>query len=165
LRAQPDPDASARPASARPPGGAVAPDPPPYRALLHRYAALFNARDWDALRALIAEDCRLDLVSRLERRGAAVGEYFARYADLRDIRVASGILDDGLEGGRLALGIYSPRASLHPTAFALIEWRGERVTLIRDFRYVPYLADEVRLGRAHFRPDADDADDDADPSA
>src|SRR5262245_50040245 len=52
------------------------------RERLHRYAALFNARDWEALRRLIAEDCRLDLVSRLERRGAAVGQYFDRYADL-----------------------------------------------------------------------------------
>ena len=50
------------------------------RALLHRYATLFNARDWDALRLFMAEDCRLDLVSRLERRGPGVGEYFTRYA-------------------------------------------------------------------------------------
>ena len=35
----------------------------------------------------------------------------------------------------------------------LIQWRGERVALIRDFRYVPYIADEVRLGRARFIPD------------
>src|SRR5262249_32530141 len=32
------------------------------RALLERYAALFNARDWDGVRALVADDCRLDLV-------------------------------------------------------------------------------------------------------
>ena len=43
------------------------------RALFHRYATLFNARDWEALRRFIAEDCRLDLVSRTERRGPAVG--------------------------------------------------------------------------------------------
>jgi RNA polymerase sigma-70 factor, ECF subfamily len=121
------------------------------RARLHRYAALFNARDWDALRALIAEDSRLDLVSRTERRGRAVGEYFARYADLRDLRVVPGRLDDG----RPALGIYSPRSSEHPTTFVLIEWRGDRLSLIRDFRYVPYIADEVLLGRASFRPDDD----------
>ena len=55
------------------------------RALLHRYATLFNARDWEALRRFIAEDCRLDLVSRPERRGPAVGEYFTRYAELRGL--------------------------------------------------------------------------------
>jgi len=123
------------------------------RARLHHYAALFNARDWEALRRLIAEDCRLDLVSRVERRGRAVGEYFERYADLRDFRVVPGVLDDAILGGRAALGFHSPRSSEHPTYFVLIEWRGEGVALIRDFRYVPYIADEVLLGRATFRPD------------
>jgi hypothetical protein len=33
----------------------------------------------------------------------------------------------------------------------LIEWQGDKLSLIRDFRYVPYIADEVMLGRATFR--------------
>ncbi len=33
---------------------------PGERERLHRYAALFNARDWESLRALLAEDSRLD---------------------------------------------------------------------------------------------------------
>jgi RNA polymerase sigma factor (sigma-70 family) len=125
----------------------------PDRVLLHRYAALFNARDWDGLRTLIAEDCRLDLISRVERRGRAVGEYFARYADLRDFRVVPGTLDDPAVGGRLALAVHSPRSSEHPAYFVLIEWRGGQLSLIRDFRYVPYIADEILLGRATFRAD------------
>ncbi|HZS39138.1 MAG TPA: sigma-70 family RNA polymerase sigma factor [Polyangia bacterium] len=118
------------------------------RAKLAHYAALFNARDWDGLRALLAEDSRLDLVSRAERRGPAVGEYFARYADLRDLRLVPGTLD-----GRPALALYAPRSSRHPSSFVLLEWRGDRVALIRDFRYVPYIADEVMLERATFEPD------------
>jgi RNA polymerase sigma-70 factor (ECF subfamily) len=125
------------------------------RARLHQYAALFNARDWEALRRYIAEDCRLDLVSRLERRGPAVGVYFERYADLRDYRIVPGVLDDAILGGRLALGFYSPRSAENPSSFVLIEWRAGDITLIRDFRYVPYIADEIRLGRATFRPDDD----------
>jgi RNA polymerase sigma-70 factor (ECF subfamily) len=139
-------------AVAEPPAPAAA--DPGDRMRLNRYAALFNARDWEALREFIAEDCRLDLVSRHERRGRAVGEYFARYADLRDFRVVPGMLDDAVGGGRLALAMYSPRSSTQPSSFVLIEWRGEKLALIRDFRYVPYIADEVRLGRAAFRPDA-----------
>src|ERR1700722_12123824 len=54
-------------------------EPAAARAELDRYAALFNARDWDGLRGLIADDCRLDLVSKSQRRGKTVGEYFARY--------------------------------------------------------------------------------------
>src|SRR3982751_5230539 len=37
--------------------------------LIARYAELFNARDWDGVRALLAEDVRLDLVSRIKREG------------------------------------------------------------------------------------------------
>ncbi|HEY2900475.1 MAG TPA: sigma factor [Polyangia bacterium] len=123
---------------------------PGERARLRQYAALFNAQSREALRALIAEDCRLDLVSRVERRGPAVGEYYARYADQRDVRAAVGVLEDA-HGGRLALGIYSTRSSANPTTFVLIEWRGDKLSLIRDFRYVPHIADEVMLGRATFR--------------
>jgi RNA polymerase sigma-70 factor (ECF subfamily) len=121
---------------------------PAERAQLHRYASLFNARDWDALRALIAEDCRLDLVSRTERRGAGVGEYFSRYAGFHDLRVVAGRLE-----GRPALAVYGPRNAPHPRNFVLIEWRGPSITLIRDFHHVPYIADEVAQDRATFVPD------------
>jgi hypothetical protein len=36
----------------------------------------------------------------------------------------------------------------------LLDWRGGRIALIRDFRYMPYIADEVLHGRAAFRADA-----------
>jgi RNA polymerase sigma-70 factor (ECF subfamily) len=82
-----------------------------------------------------------------------VGEYFSRYADLRDFRVVPGLLEDPT-GERPALGIHSPRSSEQPSYLVLIQWRGEQVALIRDFRYVPYIADEIRLGHARFTPDA-----------
>lgn len=47
---------------------------------LERYAWLFNARDWDGVRALVGDDCRLELVSKSERRGKQVGFYFTQYA-------------------------------------------------------------------------------------
>ena len=40
----------------------------------------------------------------------------------------------------------------------LLDWRGGRVTLIRDFRYVPYIADEVLHGRAAFRADPNEGE-------
>src|SRR6185295_18693730 len=42
-------------------------EPPP--ALVVQWAALFNARDWDGVRAMLADDVRLDLVSRARRAG------------------------------------------------------------------------------------------------
>jgi RNA polymerase sigma factor (sigma-70 family) len=42
-----------------------------------RYAALFNARDWDGVREMLADDVRLDLVSRAER-GTQAGRQLPR---------------------------------------------------------------------------------------
>ncbi|HEY1959682.1 MAG TPA: sigma-70 family RNA polymerase sigma factor [Polyangiaceae bacterium] len=108
------------------------------RADLDRYVSLFNARDWDGVRALVADDCRLDLVSRSQRRGKQVGLYFTNYekanVSLRVVRV----------DGRVALGAYEASAS-EPSYFILVEIEGGRVTRIRDFRYVPYIAKEASI--------------------
>lgn len=103
------------------------------RARLHDYAARFNARDWDGLRALLGDETRLELVARAERRGKAVGEYFSRYAALPELRVVTGTLD-----GRPALAVYAPPDAPRPGSFVLVTWSGDRISLIRDFRYAPY---------------------------
>src|SRR6185369_2723632 len=58
---------------------------------LERYASLFNARDWDGVRALVGDDCRLDLVAKSQRRGKEVRLYFENYAkanvELRVVRL------------------------------------------------------------------------------
>jgi RNA polymerase sigma factor (sigma-70 family) len=113
-------------------------EPAAARAELDRYAALFNARDWDGLRGLIADDCRLDLVSKSQRRGKSVGEYFARYeredVAFRVVRIE----------GQLALAAHL-RGAATAACFLLLEWDSGRVHAIRDFRYVPYLAAEAEL--------------------
>jgi RNA polymerase sigma-70 factor (ECF subfamily) len=108
----------------------------PARADLDRYASLFNLRDWDGLRALIGDDCRLDLVSKAERRGKEVGMYFGRYAK-EDVAVRPVRLE-----GRLALAAYVAGAP-QPAYFILLAWEGGRVVFIRDYRYVPYIAAEA----------------------
>jgi RNA polymerase sigma-70 factor (ECF subfamily) len=102
------------------------------RAQLDAYSRLFNARDWDGVRALVAEDCRLDLVSKSQRRGKAVGAYFARY-EQGQVRLAVVRLE-----GQLALAAYEGDATV-PGYFILVDWADGRVATIRDFRYVPYL--------------------------
>jgi RNA polymerase sigma-70 factor (ECF subfamily) len=106
------------------------------RADLDRYASLFNARDWDGLRSLIADDCRLDLVSKAERRGKEVGMYFGRYAK-EDVSVRPIRLE-----GELALAAYVGGA-MEPAYFILLAWEDGRVVRIRDYRYVPYIAKEA----------------------
>jgi RNA polymerase sigma-70 factor, ECF subfamily len=111
---------------------------PADRAQLDSYARLFNARDWDGVRALVGEDCRLDLVSKSARRGKAVGAYFARYENEPSLRFVVGRLE-----GRDVIGVFAGAAE-RPAYFILIEWDAAgRASFIRDFRYAPYVADEA----------------------
>jgi RNA polymerase sigma-70 factor (ECF subfamily) len=103
------------------------------RAELERYAAAFNRRDWDGLRALVGADCRLDLVAKSQRRGKAVAGYFARYERL-DLRLALARLES-----RLALAAF-PAGATAPAYFLLLDFADGQVQAIRDFRYVDYLA-------------------------
>jgi RNA polymerase sigma factor (sigma-70 family) len=108
------------------------------RAALNRYASLFNARDWDGVRALLADDCRLDVVSASQRQGKAVGMYFDKYAK-RDIRLRLTRLE-----GQLALAAYLPSGE-RPAYFILLEWDSGRIRAIRDYSHVPYVAGEAEF--------------------
>jgi RNA polymerase sigma-70 factor (ECF subfamily) len=115
---------------------------PEDRQHLRRYAALFNDRDWDGLRALMTEESRLDVLTRTRRRGAPAAEYYVRYeeiAPLEQLRAEVGSVD-----GRPVIALFRHGATTVPAYFVLIEWDGEKVALIRDFRYVPYITDGAR---------------------
>ena len=108
---------------------------------LERYVSLFNARDWDGVRALVGDDCRLDLVAKSQRRGKEVGLYFGNYAkadvQLRVVRLE----------GQLALAAHLGAAEA-PSYFVLLTFEGGKVTTIRDYRYVPYIALEAAFEKA-----------------
>jgi RNA polymerase sigma factor (sigma-70 family) len=108
----------------------------PERAALNEYTRLFNAREWDALRALVSDDCRLDLVSKSQRRGKQVSGYFARY-EKQDVHLCVVRLEE-----QLACAAYLASAAA-PAYFILLEFEAGRVKAIRDFRYVPYIAAEA----------------------
>jgi RNA polymerase sigma-70 factor (ECF subfamily) len=103
---------------------------------LEEYVALFNARDWDGLRALIGEECKLDLVAKAARRGKEVGQYFGQYAKLQ-IRLARGTVE-----GRPALLAFAAGAD-RPSYFLFLEWDGNQVAFIRDYRYVDYIGESL----------------------
>jgi RNA polymerase sigma factor (sigma-70 family) len=99
--------------------------------LVQRYVHLFNARDWDGVRALLVEDVELDLVSRYKRTGRReVGQYFTNYASITDWRIIE------LEGELLAMDTPSGRYAIALTV------TGEGIGRIRDYRYVPYVLAE-----------------------
>lgn len=108
------------------------------RAQLERYASMFNAKDWDGLRALIGEDCRLDLVSKSQRKGKDVGLYYTNYSR-QDVSVRVIRLE-----GLLALAAHVAGAAA-PSYFILLDFAGDQLRLIRDFRYVPYIATDAEL--------------------
>ena len=108
------------------------------RAQLERYASMFNAKDWDGLRALIGEDCRLDLVSKSHRKGKDVGVYYTNYAK-QDVSVRVIRLE-----GRLALAAHIAGATA-PSYFILLDFVGDELHSIRDFRYVPYIVADAEF--------------------
>jgi RNA polymerase sigma-70 factor (ECF subfamily) len=112
------------------------------RELLARYVDRFNARDFDAVRAMLADEVRLDLVNRTKRRGVAeVGEYFHRYAEVDDWRLALGAVDN-----RPAILAYDPReAASQPVYFMLLAWEDAQVCLIRDYRYASYVMHDATV--------------------
>jgi RNA polymerase sigma-70 factor, ECF subfamily len=114
------------------------------RTTLRRYVVLFNDRNWDGLRALLAEEARLDIVSRLEHRAVDAG-YYDRYAEItraENIRADVGVVD-----GVPAIAMFRPASSQTPAYFILLESSGGRISRIRDFRYIPYIAADARFSQ------------------
>jgi len=103
--------------------------------LLRRYVDLFNARDFDTLRTMLAADVQLDLVNRLQLQGPAVGEYFGRYGQTQGWRAWPGLVE-----GRPAVLIQQhERPDARPDYFVVLAWSGERVSTIRDFLFARYV--------------------------
>lgn len=104
-----------------------------------RYAALFNTRDWDGVRAMLVDDVKLDVVTMERRAGRrAVGTYYSNYDAIRDWRVVPGWLD-----GREILAVYHRPQDRRPGYFIELTLAGEQVATIRDFRHVAYIAQDI----------------------
>ena len=106
--------------------------------LLSRYAERFNAHDFDALRDILAEDVQLELVGRFQARGAQpTGRYYTNYERVPECRLRPGVVE-----GRPAL-LASDAPDEAPGYFILLEWDGEDVTAIRDYRYARHVMNEA----------------------
>ncbi len=116
-------------------------EPPPHTSpAVARYVALFNARDWDGVRAMLAEDVQLDLVSRSQRAGRAVGNYLTNYDRLHDWRLAPAWLE-----GREVVAVFRAPDDARPGYFIELGFAGDKIRRIRDFRYVPYVIADAAL--------------------
>ena len=99
-------------------------------------------RDWDGLRALLADDVKLHQSLHPLRVGRAdVGLFFTLYAKIDGVSLAPAWLE-----GREVIAVFEDRADPKPSYIMWLEWRDGRISFIRDYRYVSYVtADE----RAH----------------
>jgi RNA polymerase sigma-70 factor, ECF subfamily len=108
------------------------------RERLGAYVAHFNARDFDAIRDMIADDVRLDLVNKNKMSGKAeVSRYFGNYAKVHDWHLVPGLVE-----GRPAILVFDPgEPSPRPKYFMLLQWSADKIATIRDFRHVSYVTD------------------------
>jgi RNA polymerase sigma-70 factor (ECF subfamily) len=105
---------------------------------LGAYVAHFNARDFDAIRAMIADDVRLELVSKTRMNGKAeVSRYFGNYEKVGDWRLVPGLVES-----RPAILVFDPNEpGAGPKYFMLLQWSADKVAAIRDFRHAAYVID------------------------
>jgi RNA polymerase sigma-70 factor, ECF subfamily len=105
---------------------------------LGKYVAHFNARDFDAIRAMIADDVRLDLVNKTRMNGKAeVSRYFGNYSSVRDWHLVPGLVE-----GHPAIMVFDPNEpGSGAKYFMLLQWSADKVATIRDFRHAPYIID------------------------
>ena len=108
------------------------------------FVDLFRMGDFDAIRAMLADDVKLELVNRLKWEGRdKIVPYFTRYAEETKWRFSFGAVE-----GRPAMLVFESGAMEKPAHFVLVDWRDDQISAIRDFLFAPYAlesADWVRL--------------------
>lgn len=110
-------------------------------AAVARYAALFNRKDWDGLRAMLAEDVKLTQSTHPVRVGSAdVGMFFSIYAKADGLWLVPAWLED-----REVIAVFESRLDTKPSYFMWLEWRGSEITFIRDYKYVRYVMADAEL--------------------
>ncbi|WP_456619373.1 MULTISPECIES: sigma-70 family RNA polymerase sigma factor [unclassified Bradyrhizobium] len=112
------------------------------RARLMHYVERFNARDFDSLRDMLADDVRLEMVNRTRRAGRRdVSEYFDRYSLSCAWHFVPGLVDR-----RPAIIAFDPQDPAGPPRyFVLLDWENGSIVNIRDFLFAHYAIEGAEL--------------------
>src|ERR1700730_4391816 len=112
------------------------------RARLTAYVEGFKIGDFGTVRAMLADDVKLDLVAKLRKQGKSeVGEYYAAYAAAKQWAYAAGVVD-----GRGAMLVYDREISLEtPAYFVALDFDGDRVYSAHDFLFSRYAIEGIDL--------------------
>jgi len=106
-------------------------------ARLQTYVDRFNDRDFDAIRAMLADDVRFDLVARVQGGRSSFETYFSRYTEMSTWRLNVGQID-----GRLAAIVSNPGDPQRlPTNVIVVDWASDAIVRLRDFYHAPYVLD------------------------
>ena len=126
------------------------PQPQPASAAVARYVAMFNQQDWPGLRALLADDVKLHQSTYPTRVGSAdVGSFFGIYAKVERVWLRAAWLE-----GREVIAVFEDHATMKPSYFMRLEWSDQRLSVIRDYRYVRYVMADAELTWAQSSSDA-----------
>jgi len=114
----------------------------PERSLLAAYVERFNARDFDGIRGMLADEARVEVVNRRRMNGREEASlYYGNALRGDDWRVMAGQVE-----GRPAVITVDPNdPTAAPLHFAVLRFEGGRVLEIRDFRYARYVNDAAEL--------------------
>jgi len=114
------------------------------RRKISAYVHLFRSGDFDAIRAMLADDVKLDLVNRIQLEGRdKIGVYFTRYAEVTKWRFALGAVE-----GQPAMLVFDGTGPMKtPAHFVLIDWWENRIIKIRDFLFAPYVLEAMDWAR------------------
>jgi RNA polymerase sigma-70 factor, ECF subfamily len=116
-------------------------DARPVSAAVMHYVALFNKQDWDGLRALLADDVKLNQSTYPPRAGRAdVGRFFTIYAKFEGVWLAPAWLE-----GREVIAVFEGRADPKPSYVMWLEWRDGRISFIRDYRYASHVVADAEI--------------------
>lgn len=112
------------------------------RVRLMSYVERFNARDFDAVRQMLADDVKLELVNRRRLSGRKeVENYFTNYDRATHWHFVPGFVE-----GRPAVLVRDPAdLAARPKYFVLLEWAESGLVEIRDFLYASYVTDDAEL--------------------
>ena len=119
------------------------------RARLIKYVEGFKTGDFDTVRAMLADDVKLDLVATLRKQGKSeVGSYYAAYAAAQQWAYAAGVVD-----GRPAMVVYDRELSLEtPAYFVALDFVGDRLVSVHDFLYARYAMEGIDLSLLYSEP-------------
>jgi RNA polymerase sigma-70 factor, ECF subfamily len=112
--------------------------------LLTRYIDLFNARDFEAVRQMLTDETRLDLVNKASLRGASEisRNYFHNYQKLDDWHFRLGTVEN-----RPAILVFDSQTepATRPAYFLLLTIEDGQISAIRDYRYARHVAETAEF--------------------